>query len=397
MIKFLKNENELILEYTSSNSLHWIGDKFYGNNEITINNVYTFSKKDLYIEEDDIDEEDIDYATDSISFVIATLKNGYYRFKKESLSIDFFLNIQNEIKITDKMFKAERNISIFKWINQITHEDIYIDNNNKGNLPLERFQELIKKFPNTYELNKYARARVSAVISDFFENPDDAVLKYEKYMNQKISYKGDDVIGIFKSREKEKYEIVLKKLVEMLKEQEKYIEKQWQREISQIILLLYPKYISVFEEAPVRDSYKETTRNIDFMLVDTNGNIDIIEIKRPLKQNIVSDRTYRDNHIPLRELSGSIMQIEKYIFNLNKWGKKGEDKLTEKYKDQLPSGFKIKITNPAGIVIMGRENNLSDEQKDDLEIIKRKYKSVIDIITYDELISRLKMLINKFS
>jgi hypothetical protein len=30
---------------------------------------------------------------------------------------------------------------------------------------------------------------------------------------------------------------------------------------------------------------------------------------------------YRNNHIPLRELSGAVMQIEKYIYYLNRWGK----------------------------------------------------------------------------
>lgn len=76
------------------------------------------------------------------------------------------------------------------------------------------------------------------------------------------------------------------------------------------------------------------------------------------------------------------MQIEKYIFYLNKWGKKGEEVLTKKYKDELPKGFSIKITNPGGIIIMGRENNLSPSQKQDFEVIKRKYKNVLDIITY---------------
>ena len=91
------------------------------------------------------------------------------------------------------------------------------------------------------------------------------------------------------------------------------------------------------------------------------------------------------------------MQVEKYLFYLNKWGHKGEVELSKKYKDTLPNGLKIKITNPSGIIIMGRENDLTDEQLWDFEIIKRQYKNVIDILTYDELISRLKRIINKYS
>jgi len=51
----------------------------------------------------------------------------------------------------------------------------------------------------------------------------------------------------------------------------------------------------------------------------------------------------------------------------------------------------IKITNPNGIIIMGREVGLTKDQLGDLEIIKRKYKNVIDIITYDDLIKRIKI------
>jgi hypothetical protein len=36
---------------------------------------------------------------------------------------------------------------------------------------------------------------------------------------------------------------------------------------------------------------------------------------------------------------------------------------------------------------MGRTVGLSEEQIQDFEVIKRKYKNVIDIITYDDLIS----------
>jgi hypothetical protein len=47
----------------------------------------------------------------------------------------------------------------------------------------------------------------------------------------------------------------------------------------------------------------------------------------------------------------------------------------------LAENFKIKITNPSGLIIMGRTVGLSEEQIQDFEVIKRKYKNVIDIIT----------------
>jgi len=89
------------------------------------------------------------------------------------------------------------------------------------------------------------------------------------------------------------------------------------------------------------------------------------------------------------------MQIEKYIYYLNRWSYEGEKSLTEKYQNELPQGFDIKITNPSGIIIMGRENNLSIEQKRDFEVVKRKYKNVVDIITYDNLLERLRLTIEQ--
>jgi hypothetical protein len=114
------------------------------------------------------------------------------------------------------------------------------------------------------------------------------------------------------------------------------------------------------------------------------------------ESSILSKRTYRDNFTPKKELSGTVMQVEKYIFYLNKWGKYGEKKLSEKYKDLLPSGLNISISNPQGLIIMGRDNDLDKEQSRDFEIIKRKYKNVIDILTYDDLMRRLEFIINKF-
>ena len=51
------------------------------------------------------------------------------------------------------------------------------------------------------------------------------------------------------------------------------------------------------------------------MLVDANGNIDVIEIKKPFKARLVADTTYRDNHVPQRELAGTVAQIEKYLLH----------------------------------------------------------------------------------
>ena len=103
----------------------------------------------------------------------------------------------------------------------------------------------------------------------------------------------------------------------MLDSEDGYSEAAWQEEILQIVCLLNPKYIAAFPEVQIPDTDSNTKRFLDFLLVDASGNIDVIEIKRPLAKGLVTSTTYRDNHIATRELSGTVMQIEKYLRHLN--------------------------------------------------------------------------------
>jgi len=255
---------------------------------------------------------------------------------------------------------------------------------------------LLDAFPTTYEKKTYAEARVAAVIRSYFPTAIDAVGRYERYMNKQASASGSNLFNRFRQSEFEKYQAILIKMQDMLASEDQYNEKTWQREILQIVLLLYPKYLYVFTEVRLPGDAL-AGKKLDYMLVDANGHIDIIEIKRPFDKSILTRNVYRNNHIPEKELSGTIMQIEKYIFFLNRWGSLGERALTKRYSQTLPEGFQIRITNPGGIIIMGREDRLTPGQKLDLEVVKRKYKNVIDIITYDNLIYRLQATLQKFS
>lgn len=388
MIKFSTKNNLLILSYYPDTP--WVTRKFKDDNEITLKKTFTFLRADIDSRQGDDDEE-------SYEFILAQLVGEYFKIEARILgtSQDFF--IHKDIKLIPQFFIAERDQSIFKKIGQIVTEDVYIGGDDPRAFPEKEYRRLIEEFPNPYELKKYVQARMGSVLSNYFDEASEAQPKYDRYMNKKISIQGEILMEDFKEVDLYKYKSILHKLQGMLENENSYNEKQWQNEILDIILLLYPKYIFVFKEAPVRDTYKKKDRQIDFLLVDANGSVDIIEIKRPANNRIVTEGVYRDNHIPLRELSGTVMQIEKYIFHLNKCGKAGEDKLTKKYKTDIPKDFKIKIINPSAMIIMGRDKLLSKAQKDDFEIVKRKYKNVIDIITYDDLLRRLETVIKVIS
>ena len=292
---------------------------------------------------------------------------------------------------------AHRDISILKRIDAICVEPVFIGGHQDGCISSDSYQRLLRKFPTSTEVNHYAGARVAACIREDIDTARDLEETYNQYMNRKVVATGSKLLSIFAAAELAKYQTILKRLRHMLASEHDYSEKQWQQEILSIIQLLHPKYIRVFENVRIRDTVNSTHRYLDLMLVDAGGHIDLIEIKKPFERRILSRGEYRGNFVPTRELSGSIMQLEKYILYLNKWGSAGEKALSERYASQLPAGLTLKIVNPTGLVVFGRETGMKRRQREDFEVVKRKYRSVADIMTYDDLIARLESVIAQFS
>ena len=220
------------------------------------------------------------------------------------------------------------------------------------------------------------------------------------FLNRKKSVSAKSQIEVLKKYELEKYTFVRSAFISMLQEFDAYSEKDWQKLVVELLLLIFPKYVAVLDNVHIKDFYskqrKSTNRYIDLALVDASGNIDIIEIKKPFP-NCVLSRKYRDNYFPHKELSGSVMQVEKYIFHLSKWGIVGENQLNAKRSNELPNNLKIRITNPKAFIILGRDNDFVGDQRFDFEIIKRKYANIIDIMTFDDLLRRLDNMISMLS
>jgi len=56
-----------------------------------------------------------------------------------------------------------------------------------------------------------------------------------------------------------------------------------------------------------------------------------------------------------------------------------------------------KIVNPQGILLLGRSNQFTRQQRDDSELIKRQYKHLAEIMTYDDLVQRIDNIIASLS
>lgn len=398
MLNFEITATGVVLEYKGDwGGDKWVWDELTTNKEARISRIFLFEPGDLLNPPTHTQDFDV-YV---YRFQFGTFEDDYLKIPARVLDIKNDLLISRDVTLKRSIFAAERNVSIFGRLSELLeHSDpVVIGGTRLGAIPLDVFDELLKKFPNTHELNLYADARVQTILSQYLDGMKDARGRYESYLNKKTTLTGNTKLDLdaLKKLEIEKYVLIRDMIDDALKTKMNWSEGEWQQLMLTFLLLLFPKYIKVLKNITIHDYYsdptKKTDRYIDIALVDANGNLDVIEVKKPFDDKILRKSLYRGNSIPTSELSGSIMQAEKYLFHLSKWGVKGENALTKKYATELPTGMRIRISNPKAIIIVGRDQiggtNMTGSQLLDFEIIKRKYANMMDIITYDDLLRRL--------
>ena len=410
MLKFKVTRRFATLDYEPELTSHrWVHAELASRGEVTVSRAFTFERADL-LSAPPVEEEENSTLT-VFTFRFATIDGDYFRIPGRILGTAHDVLIDSGIWLDRKLFVAERNVSIFRRIQRAVgnEREIAVGGQRKDQIPIEAFRDLQERFPNSGELDRYANARVDAIVGEYFDGMKSARENYEAYLSRRKSFVSDLPLSQedLLQTDIDKFLYVRNTIASWLVDAEAYSERDWQRMIVKIILLIFPKYVAVLENVHVPDFYtvpgETRPRYIDLCLVDIAGNIDVIEVKKPFNNVILAKTPYRNNNIPTRELSGSIMQAEKYLFHLQKWGAHGERMLTTERGAELPSRMKIRVTNPKAIIILGRDRlpsgapALSDGQRFDLEVIKRKYANMIDILTYDDLLQRLDNIIASLS
>ena len=390
-IKFIKNQ-ALLMYYEPEYSYDEVKRKLK-QNDLTLKRTFHFTTKEVCSDNSD------EYYEEGFIFKIGELHNQYYVLDKKVFDTEHQFYFSSSIKFELKHFVAYRNISIINKIDNLINTDIYIDDNfdestgnTNGHLPFTIYQQLISTFPNSTELYKYTNARISRALNNYFDGLGDVNLDYESYLNHRICNYTVSPLPSWEFLRIELFESIYNKLTKMLEEAESYSERDWQIAIKDIICVIFPKYILAKREIIVGTDGRHKKKP-DFLLVDSDGFVDILEIKKPNDQRLITRTMYRNNYVADRDLAGAIVQIEKYVYCLNHSGKKGEDDIQKHLIGELPEDISIHITNPQGILLMGRSNELTYEERFDLEIIKRQYRNIIDIMTYDDLLDRIKHIL----
>lgn len=353
------------------------------------------AKKCFSITKELLRQSEYEFDTDVLRFCIGTVGPEYTEIDSNVTGTKHTFYFANDITLSEKMFIASYHISILKKIDEVIETDMYIGGNeiSDKHLPIEVFNKLVLKFPKSSELKRYTNARIANIIKEYFRETEIHEIAHQKYLKHRSNSVATDICYNNKLVELEQFKSLSKDLAKLLIEVEGINEDSWQSQIHDIIRFLYPKYILGAREITIRgvDGYDKRP---DFLLIDVNGYVDVMEIKKPSVQLLTKQSSYRNNYVPVRELAGVIQQIEKYIYCLNSWGKDGDKYLEKRLSIDLPNGVIPKIVNPQGILILGRSNGFNSQQKNDFELIKRQYKHIADIMTYDDLTCRIKNIIS---
>ena len=385
------NDSGVFLHYTTRAGTEWIAERFSDDNpyfkDDDGNAIITIINGIFHLKEANLINNDGENAF----FEVGSFSEEIYTFY-DVFNGDFELSVRKGSEIDLDLFTDVSKNSIMSLISDMINDKIVIGD-NEGEISLQVLIACREKYPTKTELKHYTRSRIANIISEDIlleKNYDEKFRKYVQKRNSEKLISDTDLNSI----QLESLTYISSKLNAMLSNPEKYVETKWQDEILKIILYLYPQYIAAFRESELPKVYGRG-RTVDFILVDAQGYVDIIEIKTPEKIVITVKKDDRGNHIPSRIVSSTAIQIENYLFALNRWGELGESVLTKRYRDFLPVHIEsVKISNPRGIMILGRSTEYNEEQIHSLELIKRHYSRITDLVTYDDLTSRLSRMID---
>lgn len=242
-------------------------------------------------------------------------------------------------------------------------------------------------FPNKFDAPKYLAYRKGMFAELFSEGFDYSQLGPADRAAL-TKYVGSDKAAVTDIKEayKKSRSVQLVYLDQLIREYESALEKNnnenwWQKYFSKRILFFQDSYIRVIEKLNVAIGI---TKYPDFMVVSSDGYLDIIELKTPQTELLKLDPS-RKNYFWGTEVNKAISQVENYIDKITK----NSDAIRTTLKDD--EGFDFQIVRPRGIIVVGRSSDFSTTQKkaNDFRLLSNGLKNV-EILPFDELGQRLR-------
>ena len=240
-----------------------------------------------------------------------------------------------------------------------------------------------KHFKGGIVLASYQKGILSAILMN--ANPSQVSAEDRQALIDylpKISSKGIN----FKSLLKQKTEYQLYYLEKTVNDLEDKITKvsneaYWQEYVRSNILYLHESYIKKIEHLNV----SLDIRLPDFCLLDYDNYLDVLEIKTPQTVLLNEDKSHK-NYYWSSEISKAISQAENYISAVSKFA----DSICNMLHDQ---DIDVRVIKPRAIILAGSDIQIKIKAKrDNFRLLNESLRD-IQIITYDDLVTRARNII----
>lgn len=234
MVEIEKIDSKLVLKYYSDyEPTEWLDKKLETQLPFKIKHIFNVNSASL------LKRVENEFEESEYFFEIGELKDEYYGVYREVLGLNNTFFFHKSLDIQLNYFFVKSKSSLLLQIDKHLQDDIYIGGPKETILPIVEFENLIKIFPNTHEISLYRQAKVTSILKNYFDHISDKEESYQNYLNKKIPAYGSNLRKTFREADIIKYQTLLEKLKNMLSNEIKYSEHQWQAEIIEIILLKF--------------------------------------------------------------------------------------------------------------------------------------------------------------
>lgn len=167
-------------------------------------------------------------------------------------------------------------------------------------------------------------------------------------------------------------------------------ESEWQK--------FFDEYITLFDSRYVHKiNYKNIATGItkypDLVLVDIYGYIDFYELKKSGTDLIQYDKSHKTWYWS-KDVSMVIAQVSDYLQKSKENALSYAKAIKDETETDTEQGLEVNIINPRAIIVIGHTKQLDTEKKRNHFKNLRESLKDIEFVLYDELLERLKNLLD---
>lgn len=167
-------------------------------------------------------------------------------------------------------------------------------------------------------------------------------------------------------------------------------ESEWQKFFDEYITLFDSRYV---HKVDYKNIATGITKYPDLVLVDIYGYVDFYELKKsgtPLIQYDKSHKTWFWS----KEVSMVISQVSDYLQKAKENALSYSKAIKDETETETEEGLNVNIINPRAIIVIGHTDQLDTEKKRNQFKNLRESLKDIEFVLYDELLERLKNLLD---